>query len=353
MKNKSIKIKMVLAGGFLALCLSIGSASNEALRSNLTGALFGAAEDTYQRNEQEAQERESTGESDDRSVPPAAEKPEGEGKISTITGESSDLEAKEYIAYLAEQQNQASEASRGSSIRAAAQNQDVSSRSSNQSESSTSKNQNAASPAGSETAELPPSIAETQEDNKAQADNKTKDLGDAGGSANSSGTNTSDANTSSANTSVTNTSDANTSGAAAAEADASRKAESGKEDETALDQELDLLARLITAEAQGEPYEAQVAVGAVVLNRVKSGVWPDSVREVIYHNVGGYYQFTPVVNGWIDKPAQASCIKAAKAALSGADPTKGAQFYYDDSTTNEWILSKTVSIKIGHMIFAF
>ena len=345
MKNKSIKIKMVLAGGFLVLCLSIGIASNETVRSNLTGALFGAAEDTYQTNEQEAQERESTGESGDRSVSPAAEeKPEGEGKISTSTGESTDLEAEEYIAYLAEQQNQASEASRGGSIRTAAQNQDVSSRNSDQSESSTSKNQNAASPADSETAELPPFIAETQEDNKAQADNKTIDLGDAGGFANSSG----------ANTSGANTSGADTSGAAAVtEADASPKAESGKEDKTALDQELDLLARLITAEAQGEPYEAQVAVGAVVLNRVKSGVWPDSVREVIYHNVGGYYQFTPVVNGWIDKPAQASCIKAAKAALSGADPTNGAQFYYDDSTTNEWILSKTVSIKIGHMIFAF
>jgi spore germination cell wall hydrolase CwlJ-like protein len=118
-------------------------------------------------------------------------------------------------------------------------------------------------------------------------------------------------------------------------------------------EDLDLLARLITAEAQGEPYKAQVAIGAVVLNRVKSSDWPDSIKAVIYQKIGGYYQFTPVVNGWIDKPAEAECIKAAKEALSGADPTNGAQFYYDDTTTNEWILAKPVSIQIGHMIFAF
>lgn len=117
--------------------------------------------------------------------------------------------------------------------------------------------------------------------------------------------------------------------------------------------DLDLLARLITAEAQGEPYEAQVAVGAVVMNRVKSSDWPNTIKGVIYQEIGGYYQFTPVVNGWIDKPAEPECIKAAKAAMSGADPTNGAQFYYDDKVTNEWILAKPVSTQYGHMIFAF
>lgn len=125
------------------------------------------------------------------------------------------------------------------------------------------------------------------------------------------------------------------------------KADSG------YDYDLDLLARLITAEAQGEPYEAKVAVGAVVVNRVQSGSWPNTYKGVIYQNINGYYQFTPVVNGWIDKPAQPDCIKAAKAAMSGADPTNGAEFYYDDTTTNEWILSKPVSTRIGQMIFAF
>lgn len=117
--------------------------------------------------------------------------------------------------------------------------------------------------------------------------------------------------------------------------------------------EVDLLARLITAEAQGEPYEAKVAVGAVVLNRVQSGVWANTIEEVIYQRIDGYYQFTPVQNGWINQPAQSESIKAAQAALSGADPTNGAQFYYDDKATNAWILAKPVSVKIGHMIYAF
>ena len=122
---------------------------------------------------------------------------------------------------------------------------------------------------------------------------------------------------------------------------------------SSYEDDLDLLARLITAEAQGEPYDAQVAVGAVVMNRVKSSDWPNTIKEVIYQNINGYYQFTPVVNGWIDKPAEAESIKAAKAALSGADPTNGAQFYYDDKVTNTWILAKPVSAQFGHMIFAF
>lgn len=129
-------------------------------------------------------------------------------------------------------------------------------------------------------------------------------------------------------------------------------AESAAEKSDPASDDLDLLARLITAEAQGEPYEAQVAIGAVVLNRVQSSDWPDTIKSVIYQKIGGYYQFTPVVNGWIDKPAQTEAVKAAKEALNGADPTNGAQFYYDDKCTNEWILAKPVSTQIGHMIFA-
>ncbi|WP_227017756.1 LysM peptidoglycan-binding domain-containing protein [Sinanaerobacter chloroacetimidivorans] len=117
--------------------------------------------------------------------------------------------------------------------------------------------------------------------------------------------------------------------------------------------DLDLLSRLIMAEAQAEPYDAKVAVGAVVMNRVKAGSFPDSVSDVIYQNINGYYQFTPVVNGWIDKPANADCIKAAKAALSGVDPTNESLFYYDNTTTNPWILAKPVSTKIGNMVYAY
>lgn len=122
---------------------------------------------------------------------------------------------------------------------------------------------------------------------------------------------------------------------------------------TYSESDLDLLARLIMAEAQGEPYEAMVAVGAIVMNRVNSSSFPNTISEVIYQNINGYYQFTPVLNGWINKPANSDCIKAAKVALSGVDTTDGCLFYYDNTTTNTWILAKPVSITEGNMIFAY
>lgn len=116
--------------------------------------------------------------------------------------------------------------------------------------------------------------------------------------------------------------------------------------------EVDLLARLITAEAVGEPYDAMVAVGAAVVNRVQSSDWPNSISSVINHVSAGHYQFSPVQNGFINKPATDSSIRAAWAALYGADPSKEAMFYYDSSSTNQWIRSKPVTSKIGNMIFA-
>lgn len=116
--------------------------------------------------------------------------------------------------------------------------------------------------------------------------------------------------------------------------------------------EIDLLSRLIHAEAQGESYETKVAVGAVVVNRLESGLFPSTINGVIYQNINGYYQFTPVVNGWINKPANDEAVKAASEALDGTDPSKGALFYYDTGTTNQWILSKPVTVKIGNMVFA-
>lgn len=118
-------------------------------------------------------------------------------------------------------------------------------------------------------------------------------------------------------------------------------------------EDLDVLSRLIMAEAQGEPYQAKVAVGAVVMNRVESGLFASTVKGVIYQNINGYYQFTPVVNGWIDKPANTDSINAAKDALNGVDPTNGALWYYDDSTTNQFMLAKKVAVKIGVMVFAY
>ncbi|WMJ81803.1 LysM peptidoglycan-binding domain-containing protein [Clostridium sp. MB40-C1] len=115
--------------------------------------------------------------------------------------------------------------------------------------------------------------------------------------------------------------------------------------------DLDLLSRLVTAEAQGQPYNAQVAVASVVLNRVKSSQFPNTISSVIYQKINGYYQFTPVKNGWINKTATSTAKKAAKEALYGADPSKSALFYFDDSATNKWLWSKPITARIGNMVF--
>lgn len=117
-------------------------------------------------------------------------------------------------------------------------------------------------------------------------------------------------------------------------------------------EEKDLLARLITAEATGQPYDAMVAIGGVVINRVQSKDWPDNINDVIYDVPGGYYQFTPVKNGYINKPASATAIKAAGEALTGTDPSKGAIYYFDNSSTNEWLWAKPITAKYGKMVFA-
>lgn len=117
--------------------------------------------------------------------------------------------------------------------------------------------------------------------------------------------------------------------------------------------DVDLLARLINSEAGGEPYNAKVAVGAVVLNRVKDPRFPNTISGVIYEKNGAYYQFTPVLNGTINKPAPQDSINAAYDALKGEDPTKGAVYYFDDSTTNTWLWSKPIAIRIDKMIFTY
>jgi N-acetylmuramoyl-L-alanine amidase len=117
--------------------------------------------------------------------------------------------------------------------------------------------------------------------------------------------------------------------------------------------DVDLLARLINAEAGGEPYNAKVEVGAVVLNRLKDSRFPKSISAVIYEKNGPYYQFTPVLNGYINNPASADSVTAAYAALKGTDPTNGALYYFDDSTTNAWLWSKPVSIIIDKMVFSY
>jgi spore germination cell wall hydrolase CwlJ-like protein len=117
--------------------------------------------------------------------------------------------------------------------------------------------------------------------------------------------------------------------------------------------DLDLLARLIHAEAQGQSFRAQVAVGAVVVNRVQSAAWPNTIKSVIYQVSNGYYQFSPVLNGYINYPASATARQAALDALRGVDPTNGAIFYFDDSTKNTWLWSKTVALRDGRMVFSY
>jgi len=88
-------------------------------------------------------------------------------------------------------------------------------------------------------------------------------------------------------------------------------------------EEIELLARLVSAEAKGEPYAGQVAVAAVVLNRVEHDHFADSIRDVIYDKG----QFQPVRNGAINRKPTDSAVHAAKAALAGSDPTKGALYF--------------------------
>lgn len=117
--------------------------------------------------------------------------------------------------------------------------------------------------------------------------------------------------------------------------------------------DLDLLSRLIMAEAQDQPYSAKVAVGAVVLNRLKDSRFPKTISSVIHEKNGVYYQFTPVLNGMINKSASADCVQAAKDALTGSDPSNGAVYYFDDSATNQWLWSKPLAVKIDKMVFVY
>lgn len=115
--------------------------------------------------------------------------------------------------------------------------------------------------------------------------------------------------------------------------------------------EQELLARIIHAEAKGEPYIGQVAVGAVILNRIKSPDFPNTLSGVIYQPLA----FEPVANGTINQavPQGASARKAAQDALNGYDPTGGCLYFYNPATAeSKWIWSKTIVKTIGKHNFA-
>lgn len=117
--------------------------------------------------------------------------------------------------------------------------------------------------------------------------------------------------------------------------------------------DVDLLARLITAESGGESYNAMLSVGAVVVNRVKNPLFPNSISGVINEVSAGYYQFTPVLSGTIKNLASQSAINASYEVLKGADPTKGALYFYDNTVKNNWLTSKPVAASFGNMTFAY
>ena len=113
--------------------------------------------------------------------------------------------------------------------------------------------------------------------------------------------------------------------------------------------ELNLLARCVYSEARGEPYAGQVAVAAVVLNRVRSSSFPNTIAGVIYQKGA----FTVVSDGQINLTPNQTAYNAARDALNGWDPTGGCLYYYNPATaTSKWIWSLKVEIKIGKHAFA-
>ena len=108
--------------------------------------------------------------------------------------------------------------------------------------------------------------------------------------------------------------------------------------------DVNLLARAIYGEARGEPYVGQVAVGAVILNRVKSSKFPNTIAGVIYQSGA----FDAVSDGQINLTPDSTAKKAAQDALNGWDPSYGAIYYFNPSTaTNKWIWSRPMTVTIG------
>ncbi|WP_096199885.1 cell wall hydrolase [Bacillus sp. FJAT-45350] len=117
------------------------------------------------------------------------------------------------------------------------------------------------------------------------------------------------------------------------------------------EKEIDLVARIVRAEAQTEPFEGKVAVANVVLNRVESDQFPDTVEEVIYQP----RQFQPVANGQVNRPADEESIEAVEAALTGmGEVSEDTLFFYNpDIATSRWLDSRETSNVIGQHVFKY
>lgn len=110
-----------------------------------------------------------------------------------------------------------------------------------------------------------------------------------------------------------------------------------------------LLAKCVYAESRGEPYAGQVAVAAVILNRVKSSKFPNTISGVVYQP----YAFTAVSDGQINLEPNQTAYNAARDAMNGWDPTYGCIYYYNPATaTSKWIFSRQTVVTIGKHVFA-
>jgi N-acetylmuramoyl-L-alanine amidase len=119
------------------------------------------------------------------------------------------------------------------------------------------------------------------------------------------------------------------------------------------DADKNLIAQLVHAEAKGEPYAGKVAVATVILNRVASPDFPNTVKEVVYQKSNGYYAFTPVQNGAINQPADPASKAAVNEALAFRGQGKGSLFFYNPKTAvSKWIFSREVTVTIGNHRFA-
>ncbi|ASJ54114.1 cell wall hydrolase [Brevibacillus formosus] len=115
------------------------------------------------------------------------------------------------------------------------------------------------------------------------------------------------------------------------------------------ERDMELLARLVYAEGRGEPYKGQVAIAAVVLNRVASDEFPNTVREVIY----APNAFSPVHDGNLTHKSNESTRNAVQDAVNGKDPSNGSLYFFNpDTATSKWIWSRPVTVEIGNHRFA-
>ena len=123
----------------------------------------------------------------------------------------------------------------------------------------------------------------------------------------------------------------------------------GLNSNSATSSDLYLLAKCVHAEARGEPYVGQVAVAAVILNRVKDSRFPNTISGVIYQP----WAFTAVNDGQINLEPNSTAYKAAQDALNGWDPTYGCLYYYNPATaTSKWIFQRQTVVTIGKHVFA-